>query len=64
MTVRTVDTGAPAGETAVIAAGEMVRLVPEFATTATAHVIWNDRAYTVEREVFLQSSSPLGPAPD
>jgi hypothetical protein len=62
--VRTVDAGAPAGETAVIAAGETVRLVPVFATAATAHVFWHDRAYTVEREVFLQNSSPLGPAPD
>jgi hypothetical protein len=48
----------------MIAAGEMVRLVPEYATTATAHVIWQERHFAVERETFLQGCSPLGPAPD
>jgi hypothetical protein len=62
--VRLADADTSAGETVTIAAGELVRLVPEFATAATAHVIWKDRSCAVEREVFLQSSSPVGPAPD
>jgi hypothetical protein len=48
----------------VIAAGEVVRLAPQFDTGASAHVIWKKRHFAVDRGLFLQRSTPIGPAPD
>jgi hypothetical protein len=61
LTVRPTEDGASA---VVIAAGEVVQLAPQFDTGASAHVIWKKRHFAVDRGLFLQRSSPIGPAPD
>jgi hypothetical protein len=62
--VEPLEAEATASGGATIPTGEVVRLIPEFARETTAHVIWRDRRYTVDRSLFLSCASPLGPAPD